>query len=78
MKDVLRTKKDGYVYGPEKPGLGVEVNWDRMGSKCIHSIYCDTREFDDYFDNVYEQQKAHQTWLKVQTNSFNYCLKTYV
>ena len=22
--------------------------------------------------------KAHQTWLKVQTNSFNYCLKTYV
>ena len=44
MKDVLRTKKDGYVYGPEKPGLGVEVNWDRMGSKCIHSIYCDKQK----------------------------------
>jgi len=22
--------------------------------------------------------EAHQTWLKVQTNSFNDCLKTYV
>lgn len=44
MKDILRTKKDGYVYGPEKSGLGVEVDWDQMKRKCIHSIYCDKKK----------------------------------
>ena len=30
MHDVLRTKKDGYMHAPTKPGLGVEINWDQM------------------------------------------------
>ena len=41
MKDVLRTKSDGYIYPPKKPGLGVEINWDIMKSRIIHSFCCD-------------------------------------
>ena len=41
MKDVLRTKNDGYMYAPTKPGLGMEINWDQMKSKVIHSFLCD-------------------------------------
>ena len=41
MHDVLRTNKDGYMYAPTKPGLGVEINWDQMKTRVIHSIYCD-------------------------------------
>jgi len=41
MNDVLRTSKDGYMYAPSKPGLGMEINWDKMKTKLIHTFYCD-------------------------------------
>ena len=41
MKDVLRTSKDGYMYAPTKPGLGMEIDWDKMMSKSIYSIACE-------------------------------------
>ena len=41
MKDVLRTNKDGYMYAPTKPGLGMEIDWDKMMSKSIYSIACE-------------------------------------
>ena len=41
MKDVLRTSKDGYMYAPTKPGLGMEINWEEMKKKIIHTFYCD-------------------------------------
>ena len=44
MIDVLRTNKDGFVYGPKKIGLGVEVDWNIMKSKCIYSLYCDKKK----------------------------------
>jgi L-alanine-DL-glutamate epimerase-like enolase superfamily enzyme len=28
MKDTIRVQKDGYVYAPKKPGLGLDVDWD--------------------------------------------------
>ena len=44
MHDVLRTNKDGYMYAPTKPGLGVEINWDLMKTRVIHSFYCDKKK----------------------------------
>ena len=44
MKDVLRTSKDGYMYAPTKPGLGMEINWEQMKTKIIHSFVCDTKK----------------------------------
>ena len=44
MKDVLRTSNDGYMYAPTKPGLGMEINWDKMKTKLIHAFYCDTNK----------------------------------
>ena len=41
MKDVLRTSKDGYIYAPSKHGLGMDIDWEKMKTKIIHSIYCD-------------------------------------
>jgi len=41
MKDVLRTSQDGYMYAPTKPGLGMEIDWDKMMSKNIYSITCE-------------------------------------
>ncbi len=38
MVDVVRTQEDGYVYGPEKPGLGLEVDWEAMGAATIHHL----------------------------------------
>lgn len=35
MKDVTRTQSDGYVYAPQKPGLGVEIDWDAMQAATI-------------------------------------------
>ena len=35
MEDVIRTGADGMVIGPEKPGLGVSVDWERMNSRVI-------------------------------------------
>ena len=35
MKDVVRTQSDGFVYGPQKPGLGVEVDWEAMDAATI-------------------------------------------
>ena len=33
MHDILRTNKDGFMYAPIKPGLGMEVNWELMKKK---------------------------------------------
>ena len=41
MHDILRTNKDGYMYAPIKPGLGMEVNWELMKKRVIHSFICD-------------------------------------
>jgi L-alanine-DL-glutamate epimerase-like enolase superfamily enzyme len=30
MKDQIRVEKDGYVYPPEKPGIGYEVDYDKL------------------------------------------------
>jgi len=38
MHDVIRTQPDGYVYAPQKPGLGVEIDWDAMQAATIHSF----------------------------------------
>jgi L-alanine-DL-glutamate epimerase-like enolase superfamily enzyme len=27
-KDTIRVQKDGYVYAPKKPGLGLDIDWD--------------------------------------------------
>ena len=42
MHDVLRTKKDGFMYAPTKPGLGAEINWEVMKTKVIYSLLCDS------------------------------------
>ena len=31
-------KPDGYVYGPEKSGLGLEVDWETMEAATIHRL----------------------------------------
>ena len=38
MKDVIRTQADGYVYAPEGPGLGVEIDWDTMEESTILTL----------------------------------------
>ncbi len=38
MVDVVRTQPDGYVYAPEKPGLGLDVDWEAMEHATIHSL----------------------------------------
>ena len=38
MKDVIRTKADGYVDAPPGPGLGLEVDWEAMEAATIHAI----------------------------------------
>lgn len=38
MQDVIRTQSDGYVYAPQKPGLGVEMDLEAMQSATIHSF----------------------------------------
>ena len=38
MIDVVRTQADGYVYAPEKPGLGMDVDWEAMEHATIHSL----------------------------------------
>ena len=30
MKDLIRVEKDGYVYPPEKPGIGYEIDYDKL------------------------------------------------
>jgi len=30
VKDLIRVKKDGYVYPPEKPGIGYEIDHDKL------------------------------------------------
>ena len=44
MHDVLRTKKDGFMYAPNKPGLGAEINWEVMKTKVIYSLLCDSNK----------------------------------
>jgi L-alanine-DL-glutamate epimerase-like enolase superfamily enzyme len=31
-KEVIRIDSEGYVHGPTKPGLGFEIDWDRVES----------------------------------------------
>jgi L-alanine-DL-glutamate epimerase-like enolase superfamily enzyme len=38
MKDVIRTQPDGYVLAPQRPGLGVEVDWKAMEAATICSF----------------------------------------
>jgi L-alanine-DL-glutamate epimerase-like enolase superfamily enzyme len=33
MKEVIRVQKDGYVYAPAKPGLGLEIDWDYIDNE---------------------------------------------
>ncbi len=35
MRDVIRTQPDGYVHAPQKPGLGVEIDWDAMDKATV-------------------------------------------
>ncbi len=28
--DVIRIDSEGYVHGPTKPGLGIEIDWDQV------------------------------------------------
>ena len=44
MKDVLRTSQDGYMYSPTKNGLGMEIDWEQMKTKVIHSFMCDKKK----------------------------------
>ena len=44
MNDVLRTKKDGFMYAPTKPGLGMEIDWEQMKTKVIYSFSCDNNK----------------------------------
>ena len=41
MQDVIRTQPDGYVYAPQKPGLGVDVDWEAMEAATINSYRVD-------------------------------------
>ena len=41
MKDVLRTRKEGYIHAPRKPGLGMEIDWKKMKEKIIYQFHCD-------------------------------------
>ncbi|MCH2610579.1 MAG: mandelate racemase/muconate lactonizing enzyme family protein [Pirellulales bacterium] len=38
MKDVIQTDNDGFVRAPDKPGLGVEVDWDAMDAATFNLI----------------------------------------
>lgn len=38
MQDVVRTQPDGYVYAPQKPGLGVDIDWDAMQAATVHEF----------------------------------------
>jgi L-alanine-DL-glutamate epimerase-like enolase superfamily enzyme len=38
MTDVIRTDSNGYVSAPNKPGLGVEVDWKAMADATIHMV----------------------------------------
>ena len=39
--DKIRTDSSGMIRGPQQPGLGVNVDWDMMGTRKIYSISCD-------------------------------------
>jgi len=43
MLDVLRPDADGYVHGPQAPGLGLRVDWEAMASASVHKLSCDER-----------------------------------
>ncbi|MCY3777998.1 MAG: mandelate racemase/muconate lactonizing enzyme family protein, partial [Candidatus Aminicenantes bacterium] len=36
MVDVIRSDSDGYVHAPQKPGLGLDVDWEQMQSATFH------------------------------------------
>jgi L-alanine-DL-glutamate epimerase-like enolase superfamily enzyme len=38
MHDVIRSDANGYVHAPQKPGLGLDVNWDEMQSATFHEF----------------------------------------
>ena len=43
MLDVIRTQPDGHAYAPEKPGLGLDVDWAAMEAATLHLIVVDSR-----------------------------------
>ncbi len=43
MLDVIRIGPDGFVDGPEAPGLGYAVDWQAMAAATIHSLSYDRR-----------------------------------
>ena len=38
MKDTIRLDKEGYVHVPQKPGLGVDIDWDEVRKLTVESI----------------------------------------
>lgn len=38
MNQCIRTRADGYVYAPQSPGLGYDINWDDMHAATIHRL----------------------------------------
>lgn len=38
VKTVLRTQADGYVYAPQAPGLGIELDWDAINAATIFKL----------------------------------------
>lgn len=38
MKDVIRVEADGYVKAPKKPGLGYDVDWDKIKTLTVKEV----------------------------------------
>jgi len=38
MKDVIRTRSDGYVQAPQGPGLGVQLDWKAVEAATIYTF----------------------------------------
>ena len=38
MKDVIRVGKDGFVEAPTKPGLGYDVDWNKISDLTIKTF----------------------------------------
>jgi L-alanine-DL-glutamate epimerase-like enolase superfamily enzyme len=36
--DTIRTRRDGYVYAPEGPGLGLQIDWDAVNAATVLRI----------------------------------------
>ena len=38
MHDAIRSDASGYVRAPTKPGLGLDVDWERMEAATLHRL----------------------------------------